>query len=146
MAVGDVTDLGKVAAIQLLAAATATNGPPTAITHGVEINELIKQFSPRRGIITVASTAGSDTMSCTLRAWGYGGMSGTWIPPGIGTGSAKGLLNAGASIGETGTDMIRHAEPVEDIMFFRRVYLEIVAIGGTATALSAWLYIYRGGE
>lgn len=95
--------------------------------------------------IFVRSTAGSATMSVTIRLWGYAvlGGVGAWYPigPGI-TGSAdstRGVLNNGQAIGEIASDKIAHSEQLYGLTQYDRIYAEIVAIGGTSTAITAWL-------
>jgi hypothetical protein len=131
--------------IQLLNAATATNSAPSGATAGVAKMQRTEN-SPcgigeaESAMIIVRSTAGSGTMTCTLKLWCYSPISGTWHPLGThATPATKGIINAGAAIGETGADTIAHAELVQGLGGFTRFYLEITAIGGTATAISAWL-------
>lgn len=131
--------------IQLLNAATATNSPPSGATAGVAKSQRTEN-SPcgigeaESATIIVRSTAGSGTMTVTLKLWCYSPISGTWHPLGThATPATKGIINAGAAIGETGTDTIAHAELVQGLGGFTRFYLEITTIGGTATAISAWL-------
>lgn len=120
---------------QLLTAATATNSAPSGINAG----SVPLPSGYDEAIIVVTSTAGSDTMTVTLKLWGYFDVSGTWAPLGKNsTAASKGLLNDGDAIGETGTDQIDHAELVQGLDGVSRLYLEITAIGGTATAISAY--------
>ena len=63
----------------------------------------------------------------------------TWHPLGTGTDAAKGIINGGVALGETGTNTIAHAEVVQGLRGLDRIYAEITAIGGTSTAISAWL-------
>lgn len=122
---------------QLLTAATATNGKPSAASDGVELKNVVPNSALA---IIVQSTAGSGTMTVTLRLWVYSTVSSTWLPVGTNaTADSKGLLNGGAAIGETNTDQISHTEMVGNLDAFQRAYLEVTAIGGTATAISAWL-------
>lgn len=91
----------------------------------------------------IQSTAGSGTMTATVKLWGFFRTSGTlghWAPLGThATAASKGLVNEANAMGETGTDAIRHAEVVENLEGIERMYAEITAIGGTSTAISAWL-------
>ena len=95
------------------------------------------------GRIYVASTAGSGVMTATLRIWGRSDIVGIWCPLGTGTAAGKGIVNAGVACGETGADLIRHSEVVEGLECVDSVALEITTIGGTATAISAWLVARR---
>lgn len=123
--------------ITLLTAATATNGVPSGATAGVKMPHLTDVAT-----LFVHSTAGSDSMTVTLRLWGYNNYTAKWYPLGIGTAANKGIINAGAAIAEdtsTGADTILHAEIVSGLFRIDRVYLEVTAIGGTATAITAVL-------
>jgi hypothetical protein len=93
--------------------------------------------------LLVWSTAGSGTMTVTLRLWGYSSVSGTWHPLGVGADSTKGIINAGSALGETGTNTIAHSEVVYGLKAFERVVCQVTAIGGTVTAISAAL-VARG--
>ena len=128
--------------IQLLDDATATNGAPSAASDGVAL-------PPRWGDATalVRSTAGSGTMSVTIKLWVYwdGSADGStdavgWYPLGTNSTAAdKGKLNEQSAIGETSADLIAHAERVVGLNAFTRAYAEVTAIAGTATAISVWL-------
>lgn len=147
MAIGDVTTIeGDLVAIELLASATATNSAPASATAGLSLDDVKAAFGaiPDDISLVVTSTAGSGTMSVTLRLWQKFGTlgsqtNGTWCPAGVGTDSGKGVLNNGAAIGEVSANQIRHCEPVSLSAHAQRLYLEITAIGGTSTAVTAWL-------
>jgi hypothetical protein len=119
--------------ITLLTAATATNSAPTAVTDGVEL-----PYETDLATLFLHSTAGSGTMTVTCKLWGWNNKLAKWYPLGTNaTAASKGLINEGNAIGETGTDSIRHAEVVAGLRNIQRLYLEITAIGGTATAITA---------
>jgi hypothetical protein len=144
-AIGDVTNVyaGEVKGIEMLASATATNSPPSGASAGLEINAL-RQFGklPDKAALVIASTAGSGTMTATFRIWGRVPMgSGIWVPLGPGADATKGVINLETAIGETGADTLRHTEMIENLALFDRLYLEITAIGGTSTAVTAWLVV-----
>lgn len=145
MANGDVTVSGNKRSIQLLTAATATNSPPSGASAGVAIGQdAFDGGAPAYGTFFIASTAGSATMTVTLRLWGYNATAAVWAPCGTGTAALKGVLNGGAAIAEDasiGADLLRHTEVVGVPWSFDRIYLEILAIGGTSTAVSAWLVL-----
>jgi hypothetical protein len=148
-AIGDVTAMsGDARVIEMLSSATAVNSPPAGASAGISVNDLsIFGIPPARMVLAIASTAGSGTMTATFRLWGYlpvGG--GLWVPLGPGGDTAKGVLNLEAAIGETSADSIRHAEVIENPGMFQRLYLEITAIGGTATAVTAWFVVRRPGS
>ncbi len=145
-AIGDVTSLGsqEVKVVEILASATATNSPPTN-NAGVAVNDLsLFGAPPQKAALVVASTAGSGTMTATVRLWGklpVGG--GIWMPLGPGADATKGVINEGTALGETSADAIRHSEMVENLGMFERLYLEITAIGGTSTAVTGWMVVQR---
>jgi hypothetical protein len=90
--------------------------------------------------IVVNSTAGSGTMTVTLKLWVYSNAVAEWLPYGTdATAADKGKLNEGNAIAEVNADSIVHAELVNGLVNFDRVYLEITAIGGTSTAIDAYL-------
>jgi len=91
------------------------------------------------GDLHVWSTAGSGAMSVTLRMWGQCPASLRWIPLGTGDADAKGVINEGAAIAESSPNAIIHAETLDNLSGWLALYLEVTAIGGTATAISAAL-------
>ena len=131
--------------IQLLTAATATNSAPTLSSDGFALSTTAAGVEIRgdRGLILVKSTAGSGTMTVTIRLWGYSVSSASWSPLGFGADATKGIINGGVALGETGTDLIQHAEIANGLENLDRIYAEITAIGGTATAISAWIVARR---
>lgn len=121
------------AQITLLSAATATNSAPSAATDGAAIPHLCDYAT-----ILLKSTAGSGTMTVTCKLWGYNTQQAAWYPLGThATAASKGLLNEANAIAETSADGIKHAEQVQGLRSFQRLYLEITAIGGTSTAITA---------
>ncbi len=141
MAVGEVTRTAWSRSVKLLEAATAANSPPTLATHGIDLSDVFNAARPSTAAIMVRSTAGSGTMTVTLRQWGYAPAVAVWMPLGAhATAASRGVLNLGNAIDEIAADTIRHCESIAvPPLHFTRFYLEITAIGGTATAISAWL-------
>lgn len=144
MALGTVTTRGDLVFIEVLASATATNSPPSGASAGVAVEDIKAAFGgivPDDLTFRLASTAGSATMTVTIKQWGYHATPVTqWSPTGTGTGAAKGIMNGGAAIDEGPvSDVISHSEPVSLAAHFERVYYEITAIDGTSTAVTAWL-------
>lgn len=138
--------------LQILTSATATNSPPVGSLAGLPLRGNLGRGGQRHMpnssgndevAVLVASTAGSGTMTVTVRLWGYSPATVQWHPLGVGTAAApdvsRGVLNAGNAIGEVAADLLQHAELVSGLAHFSRVYAEIVAIGGTSTAVSVWL-------
>lgn len=92
------------------------------------------------GLLFMRSTAGSGTMTVTLRLWAYSELTHAWHPMGINsTITLRGVLDDGTAITEDGADILTHAEPVQFLSGFEYIYAEIVAIGGTATAVDLFL-------
>ncbi len=118
------------------AGTTATNSPPTSATAGVKLPHCTD-----RAVVKIKSIAGSGSMTVTMKAWGYDSNLGWWLPLGIdATAANKGLLNGGSAIAEGPTaDLITHAEEITGLRAFDRLYLEVTAIGGTATEIAAYL-------
>lgn len=144
--------------VTLLTSATATNSAPTSATQGVLIKKVGEGRGlggAQRGLLLLKSTAGSGTMTCTVKLWGYiSAGSGDaaipaagWYPLGTSSTAAnKGIINEASAIGETTADGIAHAEVVENLFCFRRLYAEITAIGGTSTAVSVFVHGLPGVE
>lgn len=114
---------------------SATNGAPSAATDGKAMPHLTDLAT-----LFLDSIAGSGTMTVTCKLWGYCAERAKWYPLGTNaTAASKGLINQGNAIGETGTDTIAHCETVTSLQKINRVYLEVTAIGGTATEITALL-------
>jgi len=132
------------AQITLLTAATATTAVPSAATDGVQM-----PVTADIATLFLHSTAGSGTMTVTVRLWGYNVGVAKWYPLGIGTAALKGVLNAGAAIAEDaslGADVLLHCEVLNSLHRIHRVYLQVTAIGGTATAVTAMLDLLPAGQ
>lgn len=144
MAIGDIVRIGdgNTSRIELLASAIATSAVPSG-TVGLDFNYLRDLGEvPAVSSILVKSTAGSGTMTVTLRLWGYDGAA--WYPVGPGSDSTKGVINVAAALGETDADSIRHSEVFNYPGLWQRLYLQVTAIGGTATAVTGYIVIRRG--
>lgn len=149
MALGDITDYpdGTTKSLVVLASATAANGAPSGAAAGIAIHEIsnLFNFMPSEVGLLVYSTAGSGTMTCSIRVWAYHPGPGDWFPLGTGADGTKGLINAGSTIGETASDKIRHLETLTlPGIAGSRLYFEIVSIGGTGTAVEVALVARRG--
>lgn len=142
MALGDITTTieGEAYVVELLASATAVNGIPTG-TNGIDLSALRRQISklPDRAIVAVRSTAGSGVMTATLRVWGKAG--GFWFRlKDLNASSAA--PHTAVAVPETSNDAIQYSEDVF-IAGCDRLYLEIVAIAGTATAITGYAIVGR---
>ena len=122
--------------LKLLDGATATSSAPTAATDGKDLGA--KTFDD--AILFLASTAGSGTMSCSVKIWLYHAVPAVWAPAGThATDATRGIMNEGNSIGEVAADLLRHTERIDGLLHFDRIYAQVTAIGGTATAISLWI-------
>lgn len=124
--------------VTLLTAQTTTTTVPTAVTDGVDITTIAAQ---NVGSLQVISTAGSGTMTCTLRMRGWSPDQLKWLPLGPGADATKGQINLVSALGETGTDIIGHEETFQNFKMFTRLDCEVSAIGGTATAITVKLVV-----
>lgn len=147
MGLGTVTTTiaGESFIVELLASATAANGVPSGGTAGIDANLLRVPGNPIPDKIRVgvASTAGSGTMTVALRVWGHAG--GLWFRLKDLAASSAAPTTAG-TIGETGTDSIQYSEEVSGVRGCDRLYLEITAIAGTATAVTGYAIVGRAGQ
>jgi len=141
MALGTVTDTinGQSFIVELLASATVANGIPSGASAGIETNLLrVSNKLPDKIRVGVKSTAGSGTMTVTLRVWLRAGA--IWF-------RAKDLNASSAApstavaIAETSADAIQYSEEVCGISGADRIYLEIVAIAGTSTAVTGYAIV-----
>ena len=121
---------------RILDARTSTNSAPSGSSAGLANPKDNIWPLPQKAVVAVYSTAGSATMTATIKLWGYLTDAAQWFPLGIGADALKGVMNGGAAIGETGTNVLQHAEIVEGLFSFDRIYAEVVAIGGTSTAVT----------
>ncbi|MBK7823429.1 MAG: hypothetical protein IPJ61_20800 [Tessaracoccus sp.] len=133
--------------ISLVEAATANNSPPSGATAGIATLTLAEGLGYRPAVasLAVVSTAGSGTMTVTVRMWGYITSLAKWIPIGPGGDTTKGTVNGGSAIGETSANAITHVEEFRNPFHFDRLYAEILAIGGTSTAITVALIAPRYG-
>lgn len=145
MALGDKTTTvsGESFVVEILASATAANGIPSGATAGIATNDLKLDSGakvPAAIRAGVKSTAGSGTMTVTLRLWGYAG--GAWYRLHDFAASSAAPQTA-VAIAETSADAIQYTEYVPGISGCARIYLEIVAIAGTATAVTGFAIVGR---
>lgn len=121
---------------------TAPNGNPSG-TSGASSGVAItgRQVGPNgqylpggetEVVVGVVSTAGT-TPTATVALWGYAPEANLWF--------RFKVLNAGAAIAATGTNTINYGEAVTGARHFTRLYVELTAISGAATAID--LYIFQ---
>lgn len=126
--------------IELLASAIATNGAPSGASAGIETNLLRRGGGPIPDAIRVGvnSTAGSGTMTVALRLWQYSGS--VWFVVQALAADPATPYTAG-TIPETSADKIAYSEWVYGVSGAGRLYLEIVAIAGTNTAVTGYAIV-----
>ncbi len=146
MATGLISTTNGVHTWRILDARTSTNSAPSGASAGEAIPSANIWPLPGDAVVLVYSTAGSATMTATIKLWGYVTAAATWVPLGVGADTTKGTLNAGAAIGETSSDVLRHSEIVSGLFGFDRIYAEVVAIGGTSTAVTVDVLIGPAGR
>lgn len=140
MALGDVTNTiaDESFIVELLASVTAANGIPTG-TAGIDLNaqRRIKKI-PDKIRVGCVSTAGSGTMTVTLRVWGRAGT--LWFRlKDLNASSAA--PHTAVAIPETSADSIKYSEEVSGVSGCDRLFLEVVAIAGTATAVTGYAIV-----
>lgn len=143
MALGTVTDtiVGESFVVELLASAIAANGIPSGASAGIDASLLRKLGKmPDKIRVGVASTAGSAVMTVTLRLWGRAGA--VWFRLKDLAASSAAPATA-VAIAETSADAIQYSEEVSGIAGCERLYLEIVAIAGTNTAVTGYAIVGR---
>ena len=136
--------------IQVLDGVIATNGVPTA--GSATVGEPLKGIAfsglshnvPGDGQVAfvLKSVAGSATMTVSVKLWVYSNAVAEWVPYGTdATDDNKGLLNEGNAIAELTAvaNRLLHGELVNGLHNWDRVYAQVTAIGGTDTAVDAWL-------
>jgi hypothetical protein len=124
--------------IELLASATAANGAPSGASAGIDCNLLRKGVTPDTIRVGIKSTAGSGTMTVALRLWQYSG--GIWFVSQALAADPSTPYTAG-TIPETSADSIAYSEWAFGLKGAARLYLEIVAIAGTNTAVTGYAIV-----
>lgn len=89
------------------------------------------------GNVTITETVANGTFAVTGMS---GGVDFVWVPLGTHvTGTSKGLINEASAVDESTSDNLEHCEVISNLDCFERLYLQVTAIGGTATAVDAIL-------
>ena len=145
MALGDVTTISanEQFAIELMASVTAANNPPSG-TVGLGLDEIKSRIGriPELLRVGVKSTAGSGTMTVTVRVWiRLGATLGWFVAKPFNASSAA--PQTAVAIAETSTDAIAYSEIVELTSAADRIYMEVVAIAGTSTAVTGYVFVGR---
>ncbi len=143
MALGFLSQHPKYNLYRLVDAGAADVVAPTTVADGIDISGIFGNFSRIDNcVIRLHSAAGSGTMTAIPRLWGYCAGADKWYPTGVGTGAAKGIINAGATIDETGSNALLHAEPVYLLSCFDRIAVS-TTLGGTGTSVIVNIAIPR---
>lgn len=101
---------------------------------------------PDKGHIVIYSTAGSGVMTLgACRVIVGNKASGKAGPYGIGADATKGMLNNGASFGETSTDGIYHHEEITGLSTIDGIQVNLGAFGGTSPAFQVELHLPKYG-
>jgi hypothetical protein len=125
--------------IVLLASATATNGAPSGASAGIDCDTLREGgIIPDSFRVGIRSTAGSGTMTVAARLWAYSG--GIWFAAHALAANPATPYTAG-TIPEASADLISYSEWVFGMSGAARLYLEIVAIAGTSTAVTGYAIV-----
>jgi hypothetical protein len=133
--------------IRILEDATATNGVPSSYAAaGVDVGAILDtQYGakawPTSCVVFVHTSAGSGTMTATIKLWGGvlgvgAAGAGKYGAAGTGSSSTSGLLNGGAAFDEHAADNINRLDVIDLPGVCRKWYAEVTAIGGTATAVT----------
>lgn len=142
MALGDITATiaNESYVVELLASATATNGRPTG-TAGIATSLLTRLgFTPSNVRCGVVTTAGSATMTVTLAVWMRAG--GLWFVAKY-LNASSAAPGVAVAIPESSADQIQYSEVVPVTAGADRMYMEVVAIAGTSTAVTGYAIVGR---
>lgn len=131
---------------QVLDGATGTTAEPSAVTDGVELRTGLSQPATSH-VFLIKSTAGTGTVRCICKLWGYHAALAGWYPIGpSGAADSQGRLNNNAVdawMDEVTADSARYAEVLNDnfwgLAFFSRVYCQVTHFSGTGASFNAWL-------
>jgi hypothetical protein len=137
----------RIFVIRLLEAATATNGVPSSYAAaGVDVGAILderygKGAWPSSCGVAVHTSAGSGTMTATIKLWGGvlgigAAAAGVYLSAGTGAAATSGLLNGGAAFDEHASDNINRLDVIDLPGICRKWYAEVTAIGGTGTAVT----------
>ena len=128
--------------IRLLEGRTTTNSPLTSYAaSGVDVGAILDSLYgarawPSQCGVHVYTTAGSGTMTATVKLWAGITVPAFYSAAGTGSASAAGVLNGGSAFDEHAADVINRLDILELPGLARKFYAEITAIGGTGTAVN----------
>lgn len=138
------TDDPSIHVIRILDAATATTSVPVYASDGVDVGAILDSVYGTKGWpsmcgVAVRTTAGSATMTATLKLWvGYlfSASSGIYLAASPGSAALAGVLNGGSAFDEHATDNINRMDYISFPRLGRKYAVQVTAIGGTSTAVT----------
>ena len=116
------------------AAATVLKAAPAA-TEFLDLRTIapVGRRLPECALL-IHNDAGTGAVSITyVRVWLYNATTGKAYPYGVGADADKGKINAGAALGVTDTDKLRHFELLPDLGFADGIQVELGVTAGTGT-------------
>lgn len=130
--------------VRILDAETATTAVPVYATDGVDVGAILDGLYgakawPTMCGVAVRTTAGSGTMTATIKLWaGYriSTSAGVYLAASPGAAATAGVLNGGAANDEHATDNINRMDVLSYPRLARKYAAQVTAIGGTATAVT----------
>lgn len=146
MATGlQTTGASRTHVIRILEGRTTTNGAPSSYANdGVDVGAILDSLYgtkawPSSCDVAVYTTAGSGTVSATIKLWcGHPslGSAGVYLAAGTGSSSVAGVLNGGLAFDEHAADVIGRVDTITNPGSFKKWYAEVTAISGTSTAVN----------
>lgn len=152
MAVGLQTQRDRrIHIIRILEAQTTVNGPPASYAGaGVDVGAILDDlegvdaFPEMAGIVVYQPPAsGTGVITATVKLWagilGIGPSTdgyGKYVAAGTGVGTSAGILNGGNPFDEHEADLIGRLDLISVPALARKLYPQILAIGGSGTAIN----------
>jgi hypothetical protein len=132
--------------VRILESATATTAVPVYASDGVDVGAILdslyggKPFPETAGL-AIHTSAGSGTMTATIKLWagvlGIGPSgAGKYLAASTGPGATAGWANGGVALDEHAADDIGRLDYILYPRLARKWAPQVVAIGGTGTAVS----------
>lgn len=127
--------------------ALATDGVPNypdETVYGADTGACYARDGAQAAMLAVSSTAGSGAMTVSYTLWGYitaaNGGAGLWFPITDQNGTA---VNFTASVSPLKANTVFETRRYWNTGCFDRLAVTVTAIGGTATAIEAWINTSR---
>lgn len=116
--------------LNLLSGATASAAP--TLTDGT-LGRAVP-FSADQGVVLVSDTAGTGDLTADVVLWGWVTEKARWFSLGALT---------DAPLAEVATDALNAAIGIAGLRAFDRLYCQIIALGGTGTAVDVDILLTR---